>query len=478
MPTPVLKYISIENGHPTYYWTPISYRKNLWGYIIFRVGDKIIDTVVGKDSSSYIDMNYNVDSGAYQGGVASRDSCGGIKGTSGYGFQHKTSFLTLNNDPCEGVLNLSWTKYVGWSTNDTVKEYQLLVKKNSAPEVIVATNQPSARNYIYTDFSYGDTLCIRVKCINLDNPSIFSYSNQKCLIAKNVTKPTKLQVINASYIENYITNVKWYCDPNSKAKNFIFEEIETKSGEVKRSFTPRVINYEGNGFYNFNDSFASSTNQVTYRVIFEDSCLKETIGVAGNTLFLNTIQVGLYNNELRWKTPLFPDSVKYTISGYDIYMSYESTPFVKIASISGSESLYKHSVEDLISTEGVFCYKIIAKYTFDTASHLKDKPFEIHSELSCLPMRSVVFIPNAFKINGFTPSFKPKFVFWKGGYFKMKIFNRWGALIFETDDAENGWNGSTNQGSMASEDSYTYIISYRGNDNKIVNRTGNVMLFK
>lgn len=478
MPSPELISISIENGKPFYRWKPIIDKKNLWAYIAFTLGNKIIDSIKGRFSDSYSDPNFNVSSGVYQGGIATMDSCGGIKGTSGFGFQQRTCFLNLLNDPCEGVMRLDWTKYQGWSKNDTLKEYQILIKKNSQPEKIVAINDPNARNFIYTDLVYGDTICVRIKAINLLDPTIYSYSNQRCMVSTNANIPNSLQVLSPSYVNNYITTVKWYCDPASRAKNFRFKLVNTKSGETIKEITAKYILNDGKGFYQFNDSLAFPNGQSTYNIIFEDSCNKDTKGISGNTLFLNTTQVGLYSNLLTWNNILFPDTVAYTISSYDIYMSYENGSLNKITSLSGTETSYKHLVENLIETEGVFCYKIIAYFKFDTSTHLKDKPFEISSQLACLPMRSVIFIPNAFKVNGVTPSFKPKFVFWKGEYFNMQIFNRWGTMIYTTNDANFGWDGSTIQGALAPEDTYTYLISYKGNDGKIVNRTGNVTLFR
>ena len=43
--------------------------------------------------------------------------------------------------------------------------------------------------------------------------------------------------------------------------------------------------------------------------------------------------------------------------------------------------------------------------------------------------------------------------------FSLKIFNRWGNLLFETNSIGNGWDG-THKGSKVSSGTYVYLIEY------------------
>jgi len=40
----------------------------------------------------------------------------------------------------------------------------------------------------------------------------------------------------------------------------------------------------------------------------------------------------------------------------------------------------------------------------------------------------------------------------------LKIFNRWGELVFETNDLNSSWDG-TCKGAVCPQDNYTYISS-------------------
>lgn len=78
------------------------------------------------------------------------------------------------------------------------------------------------------------------------------------------------------------------------------------------------------------------------------------------------------------------------------------------------------------------------------------------------PCACQYYIPNAFSPNqdGFNDVFIP---FFSSGCavnsYKLKIFNRWGALVFESDNPQNGWNGKAS-GEDAPQGVYMYTITY------------------
>ena len=71
-----------------------------------------------------------------------------------------------------------------------------------------------------------------------------------------------------------------------------------------------------------------------------------------------------------------------------------------------------------------------------------------------------IFIPNAFSpdFNGFNDEFKP-FSNCEVSDYSIKIFNRWGALVFETTNIDFGWDGTFN-GRLVTEGVYAYRIEY------------------
>ena len=92
-----------------------------------------------------------------------------------------------------------------------------------------------------------------------------------------------------------------------------------------------------------------------------------------------------------------------------------------------------------------------------------------------------LYVPNAVTINsdGFNEKFTPVFMtgFEPLGY-NLQIFNRWGTLIFESQDYNIGWDG-TYQGVIVQEGTYIWKIEFRENQTDITHREfGHVTVLK
>lgn len=93
------------------------------------------------------------------------------------------------------------------------------------------------------------------------------------------------------------------------------------------------------------------------------------------------------------------------------------------------------------------------------------------------------YIPNAFTPDGdpFNPQFKPLFPVGFDVYnYDMKIYNRWGEVVFQTKNVEVGWDGSYGvEGLDAPLGVYTYHIHIKMPDvDKVAVFTGHVSLIR
>jgi gliding motility-associated-like protein len=93
----------------------------------------------------------------------------------------------------------------------------------------------------------------------------------------------------------------------------------------------------------------------------------------------------------------------------------------------------------------------------------------------------ILYVPNSFTPDGdmFNQSFEPVFTSGFDPYnFSMYIFNRWGELIFETHNAEIGWDG-TYGGKYVQDGTYSWKIEFKpkNTDNKLV-RYGHVTIVR
>ena len=57
----------------------------------------------------------------------------------------------------------------------------------------------------------------------------------------------------------------------------------------------------------------------------------------------------------------------------------------------------------------------------------------------------------------------------------LEIYNRWGELIFATDQVTQGWNGMVdNSGNIAGMDIYTWKLSFKWYDQRTYQLTGHI----
>lgn len=88
---------------------------------------------------------------------------------------------------------------------------------------------------------------------------------------------------------------------------------------------------------------------------------------------------------------------------------------------------------------------------------------------------NIVFVPNAFTPNNdrLNDVLKAK-AYFKIDEFNMKLFNRWGQLIFSSNSLNNGWDGRI-KSQQAPPGMYTWVIQYK-RSNKVYNQKGTVLV--
>jgi gliding motility-associated-like protein len=89
----------------------------------------------------------------------------------------------------------------------------------------------------------------------------------------------------------------------------------------------------------------------------------------------------------------------------------------------------------------------------------------------------VIYVPNAFTPNSDSrnESFKPSV---RGiTHYSLQVFNRWGERLFETEDPEQGWDGSY-EGQLCKQDSYVWRIVLTTVAGEQKELRGNVVLLR
>lgn len=94
----------------------------------------------------------------------------------------------------------------------------------------------------------------------------------------------------------------------------------------------------------------------------------------------------------------------------------------------------------------------------------------------------IFYVPNIFTPDGdqYNEFFQPKFFSGYDPYdFHMTIFNRWGEIVFETFNADKGWDGTYGDKGLVKDDTYIWFIEFKEtNSDKLHKHRGHVTILK
>jgi gliding motility-associated-like protein len=146
--------------------------------------------------------------------------------------------------------------------------------------------------------------------------------------------------------------------------------------------------------------------------------------------------------------------------------------------VANADSTY--SDDDLDPLSGEFSYQIAAyqkKPDQETTMLRYFDAVSLSNEV-LLIQPPKLYVPNAFTPNddGINDLWNVRDVFVKD--YNLKLFNKWGQLVFETQSKTQKWDGKMISGLYAPADVYVYTISYSGYDGSEHNQRGNVTVLK
>lgn len=353
---------------------------------------------------------------------------------------------------------LSWTPYVGypvlkyeiWRLNPSVGFEKL---KEVSGSTLQAFDSSIACN---TGYYY------QIHALGLGALQA-SLSDTSGAIPNYIPYVPSNELFSASIEGNSENLVKWSMISGSKApvKYYILER--SRDGvdyEETDRFDP-FINYA------FDPVDSASLRTFYYRTIVQDTCgYKSDPSNYGKTVILTATVDDLDQPQLTWtKYEYWDEGVDF----YDIEI-YEGGSFVYLATVDGTTTSFIDDITEL-NKRPEYCYRITARSTADGGKTSR-------SSIACAPVKSRIFVPNAFRPFG---GLKENSHFYpKGMYiseFHMEIYDRWGMLVFSTDMMDEGWDGKID-GVEAPLGVYVYKIDYRGVDKDFEMLSGSFLLLR
>ena len=468
---PIIQLVTVDTltGEATIVWN-VNPDADTEGYIILQnIGGNwvILDTVFGINNTQFINPNSIAGMQSELYGVAAFDSCWSgtpaSPNTSAMGINHNTIFVSTTLDICEQEVQISWNDYINW--NGGVDRYELYASENNGAFGIIYSGTNTVYNHL--NVNRNSTYCYVIIAYSV-NGNRSSVSNKICRFIYEPDKPNFHYLQVATVNPDATVDLRLHSDLTAAVSQYRFERSDNSAGPFD------IIGYGTpvSNPYTFNDPDAITSDQsYFYRAIAIDSCgddasisnVSKTIHLyvsADNLLLRNSLIWNLYEG---WNGNVIEYRIYRGIDGV-----FDSTP---IGTTSFNTRYYEDDVSDLLETPGEFCYYVEAVeslnlYGIDETSQ---------SNRACVIQQPLIYVPNAMVVGGVNSIFKPVISYSDYESYDLKIFNRWGELVFQTNDVYTGWDGRAD-GIPLKEGVYIWVIEIKDGAENFLERRGHVTL--
>ncbi len=422
----------------------------------------IIDTVGGL--SSYTWLASQADSRVEQFKVISVDSCGNISDDIPV-VPHNTLLIETDVDVCGGTNTISWNRYNGWG--NSLVGYDVVADINDPnlgllPNQVLFSGTMEDTVFVQTEFISGAEYCYRVVAKHMDSVRI-SESAPACM-NPGVPNPMELLYISETDVRGDGIFFRGFVDPDADATDLIIERSTSPNGTY---FTLATIKVPNSAPYTFTyiDYLADPNNDVYYyRLISADSCG----GVDTTSNVMNNIRVDVEakRSEQNWVTWNAHVGFLGELDRYEVYRSEGENEAMRLIApnVSPRDTVFVDDLRGLPADAATLCYHVRA-IERNNPLPLPDgfKPFRSRSNITCVTQQAKIVLPNAFR--PLSPieanrTFGVKNRFTDVRDFNFIVIDRWGKVVFETNNPDNEWDGYIGS-NLAPTGVYTYFLRYQ-----------------
>jgi gliding motility-associated-like protein len=469
---PVLDSVSVTPGGQTVIGWTQSDSMDVVGNIIYRYdGTKWlpIDSVWGYDTQFYIDTVKDPCIENYKYAISAFDSCGNKSPFTDQTAQRPIFLYNIHYSVCDLKDTLRWIVYE--HPKIPIETYEIWRSQNNGAYTLINTVNPQQGmdelTYVDDDIDPG---ALYEYFVRAKMDTITSSSCRKTVQTFSYKIPQFVNTVTADVLaDNTVTLV---IDGDMTVNKCVWDVWRYGPAQPDTTHIAQVTKPNQNTSpFNVSDGDVNaSINPLFYYTTVIDSCGKErhksenfkTIWLQGNT------QDNI--NHLFWTA-----SQGWT-DGVEKYYIFRTVPGVEptapIDSVDGNTLQYQEPAPTSGVADGRTIYFVQA---------LK-KPVageRITSTSNRIPLykAATLYFANAFRPDGVNNEFKPIFDFFGGLNYLFRIYDRWGKIIFETNDINKGWDGTFNN-EPVEKGTYVYVITYRSVNGKNISHKGTVTLIR
>jgi gliding motility-associated-like protein len=434
------------------------------GYTIYQQipplnGNTPISFVNGNSNTIFTFTSTAANAGPLTFNVAASDSCqknSFFLQTNG----HKTMFLTQTYSKCKYETQLSWTPYVGWSG---IFEYRVYYSVNGGAFQLLAST--SNNFYAHSNVTPDKNVTYYVRAFN-SNKTASSSSNRVTFFSAQTVAPDFIYISSASVTDDKSIHVKFIVDAPKMGNGFDLYRSDDGVSYQKIAFIP----FTGGPTYSYDDKdLYTREKSYYYKALAKDSCgndRTQSSVVRSVWLQVSDVKQNMFQKKLTWNN--------YTafaggLGGYSVYrIVNDVVPGQPTGYTNGLVNEYVDNVEDAASEGSKIEYMVIAIESLNNPHNIAETA---NSNRATTYVEADVFIPTAFAPKGVNKEWLPVTHFVDKNDYNLKIFNRWGNLLFNTNDDTKGWNGEG-----APNDTYVYLITYKNSRGEYIELKGTFTL--
>lgn len=464
--TPIINYVTVDlqTGRPTICWQ-IDNPESVDGFIVKRLivdGSGVVSNTYNNiaviennkvfsytdnstDYSTYANPSQRVE--YYR--VSSYVIIDGQRYYSLMSNPQSTMLLNVDYNICENEYNFLWN-------SDLSSNVDYYVLHSSEESFSVDPKFAIVKDTTLT-FKFDKFRSLRrftVECVLKNGFSEFSPIVE--LQAEQQIPPETICISNISVDENNNLNLTL----NASESKFVSKYVLIRNDENQQSDTIFLDFLEAKN-YVYVDTTANVSKHYIYLLTALNNCGEVfALSNSASNIVLNVDAVENGNiNNLDWNMLTFWQQDSYNV---DIWRSIDDNSFEPIYSAASHELNYSDILSNIIADReehsGKFCYQLCFTYTNGEISF---------SNVGCVNRQAVIFLPNALNPNSLNSenwTFRPKADFLDG--YKLTIYNKRGAIIYESEHLSEGWDGRDSSGKLYPMDSYVYLIVYKDSDGK------------
>ena len=462
--TPDLNFVSVEDGDLVVNWQP-STSPEVNRYVVYEVtptGTEVLDTV--GNVRSYLIPDVPADEQTTrQFRVAALDPCGNDSPQSA--IRRAVSLASINGQDCEptidigpSVADMSNPDSIDIGSIITPRDTVLLYVSTDGENFSLYSRQPVSGLILA---SYPDVIDLEEVCFYIEIDFADLEVNQRTTIlcvTPDIIQPVRDFPLFGVEIQDD-GQLRFAYDPTVQQPAVYTTELEViRLGGNERTTIDRL---PAGGEVLVPDTFSVQPGDSLRFQLSTDTCQYTAASNSVTPVFLSVDGGGTSPAELAW-TPLtngLPGSIAYTV--------YREGPAGGLTPVA--MGLAATAYTDVDNQDSTACYRVAAVYTPPAA----DTSYTFLSNRGCAIPRVEVYLPNVFSpvaTQDANREFRPFFNTTLGVTdYLIRVYDRWGALVFESENPDEGWDGTVG-GQALPVGSYMYTISFtpsQGNNREL-----------